>query len=392
MIGPKLQKWLLVAIMLVSVLGQFARFSSIVGLINIHEVLMALLVLINFFSNPKLWLQKIKTLPGILILLTISWFLTITAWNAIGFNSQSLLLIGWAYLLRTALYLVFAFALQILIERQQLQRSTIKTVLLIWLGIQAIIGLGQYLWFPDTRLLYYLGWDDHLSRAFGTLFDPGFFGLLMALGVIIASSQIIGLSKLKQVLLILFIWTTALSFSRASYLAAICGLLFLLIKTKQKKIITSILLLIGAIILAPKDGGGEGQKILRTQSLAERQEVTQKHLKNITWSNYLVGRGWYYEKALDLDQQSSEVVMASQHAQSVDNVFLHFLLSGGVAGLLLSISLIIILTKQGSDLFQASMIGVLTHSLFSPALLYPWILLVLALIWQIRYTKGKEIK
>jgi hypothetical protein len=143
------------------------------------------------------------------------------------------------------------------------------------------------------------------------------------------------------------------------------------------------------VLLAPKDGGGEGQKLLRTNSVAAREEVIVHHTRSITWPEILVGRGWYYEGARQLQvqgisQDAGQTVVdqsvGRNNAQSVDNLYLHVFLSTGTVGtLLFTISLGLWLKQLWPDiLLRTTMMIILCHSLFSTSLLYPWVLLLIA--------------
>ncbi len=54
-----------------------------------------------------------------------------------------------------------------------------------WLTVSGavllVLGYIQYLFYADLRNLYYLGWDEHLTRMFSTFLDLNFYGAFLVL-------------------------------------------------------------------------------------------------------------------------------------------------------------------------------------------------------------------
>lgn len=406
------QNWLLVWCILVLFFawwGQFARVATVFGQVSFYELLLIPLTLVLLVKNRKGILPSLKQPLVLLPILFVLWTAAATVQSSFLLGIPELLSNGFAYLARLALYLLFAFSLFLWKEQAPLRKpdfpeKQLENAVGIWMFVQAIVGISQFLLLPDTRILFYLGWDDHLSRAFGTFFDPGFFGLFMALGAILFLSralQIHGRQKLlATVALALSITALALSYSRASYAAFIAGALALAWICRQKSIWLVIPLLVLSLVLLPTDGGGEGQNLLRTRSIEAREEVLQYHVTGLSWQEIIAGRGWYYEAALSLheqalqqknpDREDSPVVI--QHAQAVDNVYLHMLFSSGIVGLgIFGVWLCLVLWKiRYSGPLLALWAVVLVHSLFSTALLYSWSLLLLGFL-SVVYVKTPRI-
>lgn len=378
-----------------ALLGQFSRIGSPVGRVSLHEIVMLPVVLITLWqSRQSLW-QDFKSSRALqLALLFVLWTACTTLWNAYSLQLPALQAEGLAYLARLGLYLLFAYVIQLWRKDRQIEENFLWNVLFLWLLLQACIGLGQFLLLPDTRIFSYLGWDDHLSRAFGTLFDPGFFGLLMALGALLSFSRAAQSSSQRRLImtisLALFLSTLALSYSRASYVAFLSATVALSVLWKQRKVFLLIPLLVLCLVLLPKDGGGEGQNLLRTRSIEAREEVLEYHSQNLTLQVLLVGRGWYYESALSLHesalaQRNTEKRNSStfrNNAQAVDNVYAHVLLSTGIIGSTLFAAWlgVIFWQQRRSPEFLTIWTAVLVHSLFSTALLYSWVMLVLVMV------------
>lgn len=364
-------------------LGQFERFATVFGTVSIHEVLMVV------FSSVALRFDRTLKKPLLwLCLAFFVWTLATTLINAWVLGSVALAKTGFAYLARLAIYGVFAFSLSSAIRRKKVRVHFLSHATLAWLLLIALIGAGQYLFLPDTRQFFWLGWDDHLNRAFGTIMDPGFFGLLMSVGAV--QSINVWLSSKRRssgfaIIFGIFLLMLTLSFSRASYVAFLAGVLVLAWVKSSRKVLLFIPVLIMALVLVPKDGGGEGQKLTRTNSVEARIEVAEYHTEKLSIRDLLIGRGWYYESALQLHRQGIESLTGKTvknalpaHSQAVDNSYLHVFLSTGVVGIILFSGIIFQVIKTFWKSPELAVIAsVLAHSLFSTALFYPWVLLAL---------------
>lgn len=358
-----------------SLLGQFGRTQSPVGFISWYEVCMLASI---FMAMPGL-LRSLY--PGLkkyfAVAAFILWALFITYMQSKAHQLPHLFTIGAAYLIRLSFYFVFAAAIGEFLKQKYLSRKDLTTATMVWLTFFAVLGIFQFLLQPDTRIFFYLGWDDHLSRAFATLFDPGYFGLLMVSGVLFVLWQAIKVKRYwHQILLALFLIATALSYSRASYVALCIGVLTLSFLAKSKRVLLVIPLLIVALVLLPKDGGGVGQNLLRTQTVAMRKEVAQTQTRETSSSQIIWGRGWSYQKAQNGAANSS---LERQNSAGVDNIFLLVVLSSGLIGLSIFLLALIQLWKNSQNIFwKAFFLGALGHSFFSLGIIYPWVMLVLA--------------
>lgn len=401
----KLPSWELLGVWLVlllSLLGQFARLELPVGRVSLHELVLAPLslgLIVQYRSRVASLLRNPLVLLGGTFVL---WTALTTFTNAQRLQIPALWTEGSAYLARLVLYLVFGFGMGLWSQTKNFPALRLRRAVIAWLLMQAIIGLGQFLLFPDTRLLFFLGWDDHLSRAFGTLLDPGFFGLFMAWGALmsfVSATHSTGKRRLLWIsALSLCIGALALSFSRASYVAFLAGVGALSWSWKQRSVLLLIPLLVLCLVLLPKDGGGEGQNLLRTRSIEAREEVLVYHAEGLSVQQTLFGRGWYYESALALHEQAllerdpnkQSAVSPRQNAQAVDNVFLHIFFSSGLIGFALYAvwQLLLLWRLRTSPELLAIWTAVLAHSLFSTALLYSWSMLLLVVLTFTQQSKN----
>lgn len=374
---------LLTLILGASLFGQLWRLQLPIGRVSFYELFLPFFILINLprisIKNLRQWLKH----PLFWLILWLIWTIAITFFQSQWQSLPSLLIEGGVYWARLVLYVTFALSVWMFGKGNNSNQKKIFTLAFLWLLAQAAIGISQYLIFPDTRILQYLGWDDHLSRAFGTLFDPGFFGLFMALGALVLQKSRFARNPF---FLVIFLLALALSFSRSSYLAFTCGIIVYAFLEKQRKYLLLIPLFISLLFFIPKDGGGEGQKLTRTASVAARAEVVEFHTQRITLQELVLGRGWYYEKVQNLhwsgiQQQTPEIenrAKGSNNAAGVDISLLHVALSTGFIGLGLFLGfLITLINKVRYDAIALSALTILlAHSFFSLSLFYPWVLLI----------------
>lgn len=378
----KLSLLLILGIGLSSLLGQFGRFETPLGKISWHEIGMTFFLLINGVRFS--WKRHLFFL----------WIPLATLFAAGRLASTELLLNGGVYWVRLMLYVLFAGT----VWREASQRPHRQRLLwwgtLFWLALQAVVGIAQYLLFPDSRILFFLGWDDHLSRAFGTLFDPAYFGLLMAIGAVAVLPQLVSKTTRWWALAVfsLCFLALSLSYSRSAYLAYISMIGVMAVLERQRRWLLFIPLLIVSLVLIPKDGGGVGQNLVRTSTLQMRQEVAEIHVRTTQPIEWILGRGWYYESTARVHQQTlgQPAQILPQHSQAVDNTWLHILLSTGVLGCVLLFMSYWQWQQSGqwSALQWALVVGVGVHGLFSLSPLYPWTLLILTGLLVPRSNKG----
>lgn len=349
-----------------SLFGQFARISTPIGLVSIYEIMMSLFVLFTALIHRQIFIKyQWKKQSGMIAL--FSWlFMTIF------FMSSTVMFSSLAYIARILLYVLFALACGAFLKQNPSSSKSITLGLLVWFISMSTLGLLQFLIIPDTRIFFFLGWDDHLSRAFGTLFDPGYFGLISVAGLLYVLREIYIRKWYSPILLALFMTSIGLSYSRSSYVALVAGILTFTWLKKNKRLLLILPLFIVTLFLLPKDGGGVGQDLLRTQTVVMRQEVAQKSLESRSWQSIVTGTGWYSQKTGTGELRSNSA--------GVDNVFLHLYLSGGLIGLALALTAgWQVWSASSSTFWKAFFVSVLIHSCFSLALYYPWAMLILAI-------------
>ena len=316
----------------------------------------------------------------------------------------SQLAVGTAYLARFVVYFHLYFVLWS-------QDSRFKKQYLLALQLvgttYSVIGLGQYVFFPDLTTLFFQGWDEHLYRVFGTLFDPNFSGAIFAMTFLLTLGYLreqVNMKSDKKSEKMLYYYASSavlclvallLTYSRSSYVMTGVGLLTFALLTKQWKLPFIILsaFVIG-IMLLPKNYPGEGVRLLRTASVNSRVEEYKQAVELFKTSPVFgVGFNTYRYAQIQhgyLQPGKSELPLSmnSNHAGAgVPNSYLFVLattgLFGGAAFAMLGWQILKdhLARKSRADFMisasTAILIGIGVHALFENSLFFPFILVCL---------------
>jgi len=254
-----------------------------------------------------------------------------------------------------------------------------------------ILGWLQYIFMPDLTQLKYFGWDDHLFRLSSTFLDPGFTGIVLVLGVFILNKFNF---KFKILVQLLFIISIAFTYSRASYLALIIGLISMGVvmnKFRQQAIIF-LGFLIMVILLLPKPLG-EGVNLTRTSSIINRFDNYVLSLKMID-ANPLFGVG--FNNVCEAKQKFINVSDQMNSCSGLDNSFLMIIATIGLVGLFILVLEIIKLAKfkvnRTNWLLVTSFSALFIHSMFVNSLFYSWVMFLLAVIFGLELRIKRNLK
>lgn len=362
--------------------GQFGRVITPLGAVSWYEIVLASWTLRALYSiGLTKFIQDLKsTQLGKALVFWVLWIIATLALNASVGAQSEVFWYGSAYLGRMLLYIAAAWSFS-QIPWSTYQRTWLRSGITCWFLMMTSLGIAQYLVWPDTRLLFWMGWDNHLDRAVGTLLDPGFFGIVAVLGSSWAYIQWRHAQHSNSLLTILtasvsFV-AVVLSTSRASYLAWVVSVSVLAWYQRSWKTLVLIGLLPLTLLLLPRDGGGEGQKLLRTASIEARGEFTQTQVQQLKPWQYVVGSGWYSLVAL---QSPGEY--GTSHATTADSTWLHVFVSTGGVGMFLWLWVLWEWwrARQKSLLWIVWLAAILSHGVFAPTLWYPWVML--CLVWE----------
>lgn len=251
-----------------------------------------------------------------------------------------------------------------------------------------LIGMLQYVWYPDLRNLYYLGWDPHYQRLFSTLLDPNFTGILLGMAAIMLLS-VMGKGKSsvwKLAGLCVTVVSLILTYSRSSIAAFAVGLIVLGIVTKRTMLIigVTVLLVIG-LVLAPRTG--EGQNLFRTVSSYARLGNAERGLSLIR-EKPVMGHGFNILRFIATERSwIDERTAPSRAGNGLDASLLFVGATTGIVGIAVYGWLLVSFIRLGlsgikakpavrtvAAGYLASCAALLVHSLFINSLFYPWVL------------------
>ncbi|MBQ6449517.1 hypothetical protein IJJ08_01270 [bacterium] len=308
--------------------------------------------------------------------------------------NQKLTLVPLAYLARLGLYLAIGVTL---VWTRPYRKTEWQLLLATFFLALAVIGLIQYLCWPDTRLLQYLGWDDHYYRLIGTWFDPAFTGLGLGLGLIF----ILNYRKFFVSIAGKFCWLVwvlllavacLLTYSRSTYLGlAVTGLLFLSKKSicssrffhKKSILISFFIVIIVAIFFSiqAKRFPSDSTNLWRTNSIRVRWQAVQEQTRHWQWWQWLLGRGPFV--SLPAPPNPKLVTGHKQTAIFPDNSLLLLISFWGVP---LAAACIWCIGRCWWRLYQKNsvlayyFVCAFVHSQFNQSLFQPFIMITLILL------------
>lgn len=306
--------------------GQLQRF----GPIYLHDLILAVILLVN---RPKISRPVLYFALAAFVSLIFS-----------GFKP------GGEYLVR---FLAYSLLLGLKVERRYL---------LFFSGAIAGLGWLQYLLLPDTRFLLALNWDDHYYRLISTLFDPNFTGIVLVLGLVLVYFSY----PRSWWLYLLHLSALLLTYSRSSYLALLAvAVAIAWMQKKFKLLLLTVFILLIAVPFLPRPGG-EGVKLERLFSIEQRLDSYREGI-SLWQKGPVFGLGFntlrYYRGDPD-----------SHAAAGLDSSLLFVLATTGAVGLLAYLNLLRFLWQK-SLLLRVSLVALLAHSLFVNSLFYPFVMI-----------------
>lgn len=369
-------------------LGQLQRIeTAIIPAFYVHELVMLLYMLVHM--NRPSWrtfcwesVRQVPTLGKV-------WLGWVGAGLLAAALTQTLTILSLLYLGRLAFYVLALVTLALDLHAKTLSPTQVFKGLLTHFALSIYFGFLQYLFIPDLRFLFFLGWDDHYYRLASTLLDPGFTGLVFVLGYNMALYMY---AKTKNTarrfssyallfLSFLTVLAIALTYSRASYLALSISLIgnVLIWWKKQAHVARfSLLMMILFALLVPvlPQPGGEGVNLARTSTIIARTGSAQAELEHVnTPLELILGQGLFVQDTIDTSLYSETV----SHAKQPDSWLVLVLTGTGVvgAGVFLLLLVQFLRTSWRTSPFLAlSLIAILVHGMFNASLTYPFVILL----------------
>lgn len=299
-------------------------------------------------------------------------------------NSQTLsigsFLTSLAYLFRYITYSSIIFILPHL-PLEFVEKTPAKLMLA---GLTFVLaGFLQYIYYPNLRNLYYLGWDEHLGRLFSTFLDPNFAGTLISLVFVLSAGILYETYKVDKkidvfsgITSILSLLGVFLSQSRSAIvLLMVAGVSFLVIQKLYKQAIVFIAILIFGIFIFA-DFKYEGSNPFRVASGLARMNEINSAITIISKSP-IIGVGFNaYRYAQVRFGTRSGVVEISNSDAGTDNSYLFVLATTGIIGgiIFLDFWLNILRRLYIMPVVFASVVGLLVNTLFINSIFYPFIM------------------
>lgn len=372
--------------------GQLERWQVTTRIaVYAHEILMVISLGFLIWSQPDFWKLFVKTVHQlkkkyllIFIWVVLGWVIALVKGS---FSPLSLLYVG-----RLIVYASFLFGVYYLLKEKKLKAPVVANGMLISSLIILLLGFLQYYFLPDTKFLFFLGWDDHYYRLISTILDPGFTGLIFVFGLFwlqyIKEEKLLPKGVTEQltpqqiqhgsiVLSILFLVGILLTYSRASYIALLVPLLIVSAYIRKKFSIVFLLYILFFLISIPilPRPAGEGVKLERSSTVIARTNQAQSAVKTMKISDWIFGQGLFVTKPRVVEKVYKDL---PDHAKMQDNWVLFFLTGTGIIGITGVCVLLLQFFRwalQRNIWLVASGLSVLIHGLFNASFFYPYTLL-----------------
>jgi len=372
-------------------LGELARIDlqnniAVIG-VDVGVLLIAALGVVTLIVKRKKISAKLQKTIGIFLLICFcSLVVNIPRLSIFEFFVSIL------YLVRFACYVGVYF---IIIELTPFIRKKIIDYLTISGFFILLIGYIQFFFYPSLRNLYYLGWDEHLYRMFGSFLDPNFLGAFLVLYFLFVLALLFKQYEKKRIFFatllgfigILTIIGITLTYSRSAYLMLTASLItFFAVKKMRGRVLITIggAIIIGLVSFFSLTKHSEGTNLFRTSS-TKAHIFSLQNAYTIFQKNPILGVGFnsyrYAQQRYGFIKENNPI---ENHAGAgVDNSFLFVLATTGIVGLAsylyLWISVLKLAFSQRKENVVAvsvfsSIIGLFVNSLFINSLFYPFIL------------------
>ena len=240
-----------------------------------------------------------------------------------------------------------------------------------------VLGLLQYLFFPDLRFLKTIGYDDHYFRLTFPFLDPNYTGAFLAF-ISFYSLKTIMQNKSK-ILFGLSLTALALTFSRISFLGFLVGLiyLFLTIKRLRLPVILTLVGLIFLIAISPKPLG-QGVNLARTYSITSRLQNYQQGW-NAFLQHPILGQGYNTLPFSTLNRSSA----------GFDSSYVFVLVTTGLLGLLSFIYFLYKVWVSTSNVYlKAAFLSLAIHSFSNNTFFYAPITILFFLVLNLSASKS----
>lgn len=292
-------------------------------------------------------------------------------------------LMSFSYTIRFFFYLLFAWL--IFCNAFKDLQNKIEKVFLLSGTAFAVLGLLQFVFFPNLSFLANSGWDPHYFRTVSTFLDPNFAGAFFVLTLLLITflkNKRIMSPKVFYLFFSLVYVALLTTYSRSSYGMFLISFSAWSFLVKSWRLFIASLLLFVILLLGfftYTKGVSEPRNIDRIQSASFRLNTWQQGLK--LFSSYpVLGVGFNaYRFALRDYNLGDKQFLSSHGSSSNDSSILFVAATTGIVGLIVYLYFLFLLIKQ-RNIVSAATLGLLFHSIFANSLFFSPILLWLLLI------------
>lgn len=294
------------------------------------------------------------------------------------------------YWFRWILYAVFMLVLWDAKRAGWINLPVRKT--LIYMGSAVMVfGWIQYIVIPDMRWLFWFGWDDHYYRMVGTLFDPGYFALIMVLLLLALGSN----WRQHTIVRVMTILALMLTYARSGYLVFILGLMIYAMWRGSYKIflvgVLAFVLLLTPISMLIQPGG-EGVNLARTFTVVHRaRSVVTGWDIFVNRPIFGIGFNAYRFEVEHLFQPDSKHIPI--HPSAPDSSPVLVLATAGIVGFISFVIMIAhwLYLSRGVPWVFTSIAVIIAHSMTNNSFFYPWVLLWIGImISQTAKSSGRK--
>lgn len=371
-------KGLALSTFLLFTLGQLGRISFLQGraTLYLYEVpLVCLLAFLLFLYKMKpitFFIDQYKSVAVFFIVLSLTLLISLFRYS----STENL--IAMLYFLRLLAYFVFFMYFFYFLKFERQLAQFFRIPLLLFLIFVLVSGFLQYFLYPDLRNLFYLGWDPHLYRVFGTFFEPviaaSIYGLLLIF-IFFNRKFFTKNAFLQFVFMLPLFLLILLTYTRSAIFSLFILTAIYFFGRKKLSVFIVIFVLVLSLLILPKKAG-EGVNLLRTSTISARvvdwEAGTQIAMKHIVF-----GIGYNHIGA------EKKVTGPNNHAAAgFQSSFLIILVTSGVLGL---ISFLFMLYEMGrmeiTTAYSVSYLAIL--SCFDNVFLHPFVLFLLFVLLSV---------
>ena len=354
--------------------GQLLRIEK--NIFNFYVVIHPIDI-IAILSLPYLFIVKrtglLKYVENFILIIIASFIFSLTIFE------YSEIFRGSFYLFRLVSYFALANLTYYLSHRLNSSKILLK-IIQTSIFIFMIFGLYQFFYFYDLRDLYYVGWDDHYYRLTSTFFDPGFSASILIVGLFIfIRNRLIKNNWLNISVILLFLVSIFLTFSRAGYLALLI-VTIINFKNYINKILIAFILLLTIILIIPKPQSS-GVELYRLFSIKSRL-INYSDTLEIFKKYPLFGIGFNNLCIYKTNYLLSDNIYSHSCSGSDSSLFL-LLATTGVVGIITFINSAYLFNKYlkndiYGNLLKISFLTILIGSFFNNNLFYNFLMGIIA--------------